>query len=261
MNCSSQFDSQTNYTVTSTSTTNDGCTTVLNINSAAACPIEPHRTKTDKHPKVKLPKVFLIVMAVIGSIIFLCACMVACFACIKHRRERCVQKKQCRKSPQQQQPQQQQQMKKLQPQPVVPHRQQYQPVQAQQPRSPQPPITPPPAPRQMPLYPQVPQQQQQQQFQQFQQPQMRPQQMPPQQMPQQFQHPMVYPNLYNGGNFVPLVPMMVQPQAQAPPQSMHQSNPFLVPMTNTVLARDAQVAEDERLARMLQAQFNGNINA
>jgi len=57
----------------------------------------------------------------------------------------------------------------------------------------------------------------------------------------------MYPNLFQGG-YMPLVPMMVQQPAI--------QNPFVQLDESHVQAREQQVAEDERLARLLQQQFN-----
>lgn len=60
----------------------------------------------------------------------------------------------------------------------------------------------------------------------------------------------MYPNLYQGG-YLPLVPMMAQQ-----PAIQQQHNPFVALSDNQVEQRDNQIAEDERLARLLQQQFN-----
>jgi len=60
----------------------------------------------------------------------------------------------------------------------------------------------------------------------------------------------MYPNLYQGG-YLPLVPMMAQQ-----PAIHQQANPFVALSDNQVEQRENQIAEDERLARLLQQQFN-----
>jgi len=217
--CTRPFNSDTNYTITSVST--DGCTTNVSMNTPAGCLLEAVAHTAIEGQSAKMP-LFVIVMSVIAGVVLICACFVMCCVVCKFRRDRCAARRgACHKKAEV--PQVPLVRPQPPPQPIRPLAQ------------PRPPMTPPPAPQVRPLVPQpLPQGQY------F---------VPPQAM---------YPNLYNGG-YVPFVPMMVQPpqqqqqRQQAPPVAPQ--NPFLVPMSNAT-PRDAQMAEDERLARVLQAQFN-----
>jgi len=203
MNCSRNFDPETNYTVTSAVMSEDGCGITFTVDTVAACPIYIEQTYGHRM-NFNAAHNILMIAGIISLIVLVCSCFVLCCVCRKVARERCARNKAaCVKKP----------VAPVAHAKVAP----VAPVARQQP---QPPVTPPP-----------------QQFQ---------PQFPGYFVPApQGMNPM-YPNLYQGG-YMPLVPMM---------QPMPAQNPFAQVTSAHVAQRSQQEAEDERLARALQAQFN-----
>jgi len=200
MNCSRNFNPETNYTVTSAVLDETGCSITFNVNTVAACPIYVVETETPHRPNWRSVNAILMIAGIVSLVVLVCSCCVLCCVCRKVARERCARNKGvCQKK-------------------ATPAAAPKAPVAAVAPRQPQPPVTPPP--QQFPGY-FVP----------------APQGMAP-----------MYPNLYQGG-YMPLVPMMQQPHMPA-------HNPFAQVNNVNVAQRSQQEAEDERLARALQAQFN-----
>lgn len=188
------------------------------MNTVAGCPITAERKEIPVH-RPTFTRFFLLGFAVLGGVIFLCSCCLACCLCCKNRRAKCAAKRAaCSK-------------------PILPQqRPAAAPVAAPRPApvaAPRPPVTPPP--------------QQQQQMQQM-------PQMPGYFVPVPQGMAPMYPNLYQGG-YLPLVPMM---QQQPAVQQLNSQNPFVALSDNQVEQRDHQIAEDERLARLLQQQFNNS---
>jgi len=199
LNCSRNFDPETNYTVTSTVLDDNRCGITFYVNTPAGCPIALHNAPRQP-PNFRNIHAILMIAGIVSLAVLVCSCCILCCVCRKVARERCARNKSgCAKKA----------AAAPAPKPVV---------AAAAPRQPQPPVTPPP--QNFPGYFVA-----------------APQGMNP-----------MYPNLHQGG-YMPLVPMMQAPQMPA-------QNPFAQVNNNHVAQRSHQEAEDERLARALQAQFN-----
>jgi len=217
LNCSKHYDPETNYTVTNM--VQDACGTIFYINTVAACPITSELVEVPVQTKKGsvFTRFLILGFSVLGGVICICSCCLAfCLAC-KNRREKCAKQGGNRSWCQ----------KKRQATAPAPVAQRPAPVAA-----PRPPVTPPPA---QAIAPQMPQ-------------------MPGYFVPVPQGMAPMYPNLYQGG-YLPLVPMMPQQQAV---QQQHQPahNPFVQLEENHLQQREKQITEDERLAKLLQQQFN-----
>jgi len=221
LNCSKHYDPETNYTITGM--TQDACSTTFYINTVAGGPTTTERKAvTVPARKTTWVTFMLIGFGVLGGVIALCSCCLACCLACKNRREKCANGAKhswcSKRRAAQQQPAPAPQPR---PAPQAAPRPQQQPAQV----APRPPVTPPPA-----AAPQIPQ-------------------MPGYFVPVPQGMAPMYPNLYQGG-YLPLVPMMPQQPAVHTP-----ANPFVM-LDNEPQHRENQIVEDERLARLLQNQFN-----